>query len=661
MALHKLEILESGPYENGKTFGHTGAYTRIDALAHYRVDPANAANETIVDLDNAFTAEDGLVHFTGDVTILVPAQPDKANGAVLVEAPNRGNRIALRSFNMAPGDYSSTANIDPGDGFLLERGWCIVWCGWQWDVPRSKERIGLEPPLVDPQKLGQAAQMQLRIQPDMNRASLVLTDQHVGSIGHHKPIEAADLSDPAARLMVRDRLGDDGELIPRSQWCFARDEQGEALPDAGQIWLEGGFKAGRIYDVMYTPAQCPVVGAGLLAVRDMGAYLKHDASAPTAGMGKHFIVEGVSQCGRFLRTYLYFGLNVDERERPVYDGVLAHVAGARRGEFNHRYGQPSVQPTPSFGHLFPFADEPQTDPRTGRTEGLLDRQRRRGGLPKIVYTDTSSEYHRGDAALAHLDIATETDVKLPPEVRRYLFSGTQHGPGALPFARLSIFGTRTANDFNIIDYRPLFRAALQNLLIWIADGEEPPPSAYPRIADGTAMHRTQSHAQCAALPDFESPDADCLPCIRPIALGPRSSAGIGEFPATFEGAPYPDWVSALDADGNETAGVRMPDVSVPVGTHTGFNSRDGRTGGKGHYLEYLGATLAFPKNEDERSRNADTRASIAARYADRETYLAQVEQAAQKLVSERYLCPNDIPVCVRLAAVRYDGCMNREG
>lgn len=100
--------------------------------------------------------------------------------------------------------------------------------------------------------------------------------------------------------------------------------------------------------------------------------------------------------------------------------MIIHVAGGRRGEFNHRYAQPSVQPTPSFGHLHPYADAATPGP-DGLSAGLLDRQRTRGGMPKIFYTDTSAEYWRGDAGLTHARPNTNDDLEFPDNARRYLF------------------------------------------------------------------------------------------------------------------------------------------------------------------------------------------------------------------------------------------------
>ena len=657
MGLTRLEIVRREPFDEARAFGDTGPYERIDAVAHYAVDPAHPANAGIVDLDRAERGEDGNVRFSGDATFLVPADPARANRALLLDVPNRGNRIAMRSFNMAPFDLMPTDEITPGDGFLLERGWCVAWCGWQWDVPHPSVRMGLRAPAVPRAKRTPAGRMQLRIQPDRATDTFALTDHHVGSIGNHAPIPAIDPADPDAALWVREHLFDAPVRIARDRWTFAgRDgNDGEStIPDPGSVSLDGGFEPGRIYDLVYTPAECPVVGAGLLAVRDLAAWARDSAEAPTAGRIDHVIAEGVSQCGRFLRTFLHAGLNRDEVGHQVFDGVLAHVAGGRRGEFNHRYGQPSVQPTPSLGHRFPFADEPQTEPHAGRRAGLLDRQRALGGVPKIFYTDTSSEYWRGDAGLAHRDLGSGADVEPPAEVRRYLFASTQHGPGALPFTDRSMFGSHGANRLNIVDYRPLFRAALENLRDWIVNGVEPPESVFPHAKDATATPREDVLSALAAIPGLGLPRADRLPSLAPMDLGEHADDGIPELPAKFTGEPYPSCVSAVDAFGNELGGLRMPDVAVPVATHTGFNPRHAESGGEGQILEYLGSTVPLARTAAAREEASDPRPSIAERYASRVAYLAEVRAAAQRLVEARYLLASDVELCVSLAGERYD-------
>ena len=666
MALTRLEITRRAPFAGGRAFGGAGAYERIDAVAHYAVDPGHPANAPIVDLDRAERDRDGRVRFHGDATFLVPADPARANRALLFEAPNRGNRLAMRSFNMAPFDLMPTDEIPAGDGFLFERGWCVAWCGWQWDVPRPSVRLGLRAPAVPPANREPDGRMQLRIQPDRAAHAFALTDHHVGSVGNHAPVPPLDPEDPAAELWVREHLFDAPARIPRERWAFTgADGDAAAPPGPGSVSLDGGFEAGRIYDLVYTPAECPVVGAGLLAVRDLAAWTRESADSPAAGRVDHVIAKGVSQCGRFLRTFLHAGLNRDEAGKRVFDGVHVHVAGGRRGEFNHRYGQPSVQPTPSLGHRFPFADEPRTDPRTGRREGLLDRLRAAGATPKIVYTDTSSEYWRGDAGLTHLDLEPGTegaadgrdaaaDLEPPAGVRRYLFACTQHGPGVLPFTDRSMFGSRGANRFNAVDYRPLLRAALENLRAWIADGAEPPASVFPRGSDTTAASRDEVLGALAAVPGFALPRPDRLPSLAPMDLGERADEGVPALPARFVGAPYPSPVSAVDTDGNETGGVRMPDVSVPVATHAGFNPRHPESGGEGQILEYLGSTVPLARTAAERAAAADPRPSVAERYASRSAYLAEVRTAAERLVEGRYLLAGDVDLCVALAGERYD-------
>ena len=657
MALTRLEIVRREPFADARAFGETGTYERIDAIAHYAVDPSHPANSAIVDLARAERDGDGTVRFSGDATFLVPVDPARANRALLFEIPNRGNRLAMRSFNMAPFDLMPTDEIAPGDGFLLERGWCIAWCGWQWDVPHPSIRMGLRAPAVRPGDRSPPGRMQLRIQPDRATASFALTDHHVGAVGNHAPIPPLDPDEPGATLSVREHLFDTPIRIPRERWSFARadgDPDASIAPAPDRIALAGGFEAGRIYDLVYTPADCPVVGAGLLAARDLAAWTRASEASPAAGRVEHVIAQGVSQCGRFLRTFLHAGLNRDEAGERVFDAVHVHVAGGRRGEFNHRYGQPSVQPTPSLGHRFPFADAPQTDPGTGHRAGLLDRQRAAGAMPRIFYTDTSAEYWRGDAGLAHHDLDSGTDADPPGEVRRYLFASSQHGPGGLPFADRSMFGNRGANRLNVVDYRPLFRAALENLRAWVAEGIEPPRSVFPRTADGTAAARDEVLAALAAIPGLALPRADRIPSLAPMDLGEHADDGVPSLPARFTGAPYPAPVSTVDACGNEVGGIRMPDVEVPVATHTGFNPRHPETGGDGQILEYLGSTVPLAPTAAARAATSDPRPSLAERHADREAYLAEVEAAARRLVAARYLLPGDIALCRAIAGERYD-------
>ena len=625
MTVTDIDIHSRDLYCDGKKFGDELTYERIDGVVKYAVDPEDPANAAITDLENATRDTDGLVRFSGDFTILAPLEG--GNGAALLDVPNRGGRVAPRLFNLAPFPEDSNV-IEAGDGYLLGRGWTVAFCGWQWDVPRESGRMGLSAPLVTEPDGGR---MQLRFQIPSNQDELLLTDQHVGLGPNHVTIPPAILHDPNAELLVRDTPYGAATLVPRDQWTLEED----------RVRAAKGFQAGKIYDLLYIPGQCPVVGTGLIAMRDFAVWLKGSTS-PVSPV-KHVIGEGLSQCGRFLRTFLYNGLNVDEEEKQAFDGLLVHVAGGRRGEFNHRYAQPSVQPTPSFGHLFPHADDSQTDP-TGTTAGLLDAQRERGGVPKIFYTDTSAEYWRGDAGLTHVELETQEDVPFPENVRRYLFASTQHSPGTLPQLSESKYGP-TGNGLNIIDYRPLIRAALSNLLAWVKDDLEPPPSVYPCVSDGTAVTRPQLLGSLTEIVGLALPSSAGLNRIRPLELGSASETGIAWLPFNSVGKPYESIVSSVNEDGNEIAGIAMPDISVPIGTHTGFNPRHPRSGGVGQLVEYVGSTQFFEADEIER------------RYGDRSTYLRLIREAAEKLVQERYLLVGDVELCVDIAMERYDYSM----
>ena len=655
MALVEFDIVSRSAFQQGRSFGAVGTYERIEAVAHYAVDPTHPDHAAIVDLGLAARAADGRVNFSGDVSLVLPVERWRSNGAVLLEVPNRGKRTAFRAFNRAPADLESMARLDVGDAYLLAQGWCVAWPGWQWDVPRGGGRLGLEAPVVPEDRLGEGRQMQLRFQVDRDTPRLALTDQHVGPAGAHRPVTPARDDDPQARLLVRDGLHEEPAAVARERWSFVRQDTQPG--PATHVALDGDFRAGRIYDLLYHPAHCPVVGVGLLAIRDLGSWIRRDPQGLFEGAVSGIFAEGQSQTGRLLRTLLHLGLHLDEEGKPAFDGVLAHVAGGRFGEFNMRYGQPSVQPTPGFGHRFPFADDPQSDPRTGTTAGLLDRARERGAVPRVVYTDTSSEYWRGDAALTHIHLASGSDAPLPPEVRRYVFAGTQHGPGAPPLSRDTRFGGRGANPCNVLEYRPLFRAALENLRAWVLDGREPPPSRVPRFDDNTASDRASVLAQLRGVPGCEVPVEAELPLMRVLDLGSEAARGIGEFPARPRAEPYPVVVSAVDPDGNEIAGLRMPDLVVPVATHTGFNPRHPATGAPGQILEYIGSSVPFALDDGAAAAAGDLRRSLASRYRDRDDYLERVRDAARALVADGYLLELDIETCVAIAGDRYDAVL----
>jgi Alpha/beta hydrolase domain len=650
MAVTRLQIDSRGPYEDGREFDAGGAYERLDGSIHFAVDPLAAANTAIVDLDKAERDAAGLVHFWADFCLLQPIDAARANGRLLFDVANRGRRNLTGIFNQSERPTLAAEAIDPGDGFLMRRGWTLAWCGWQWDVLRSPAQMGLEAPQALEHGRPIEGQVLVQFQPVIRLPDHPLCDRT------HRPYAAANVEQQDAGLAVRDWLDGPRTVIPRSKWRFARDEDGKPVADDSNVWLEGGFDPGRFYEVVYRTSTCPIVGSGLLAVRDAASFLRYGETGdgnPCASRIERCYGYGVSQTGRFLRHFLYLGLNLDEKGRQVFDGLLPHVAGARRGQFNHRYAQPSQQNTPDFGHLMPFAADEQTDPVTGIRDGILRRQRELGGAPRIIATNSGAEYWRGDGSLLHTDIEGKRDLDPPDEMRIYYMAGTQHTRGTLPLTSSNgIEGASGTNAFNAIDYAPLLRAALVNLDAWVSEGREPPPSVYPRLADGTEVPADEVLEAFRRLGVTTVPDVHRLKKLRRLDLGSNASSGIGRYPPQ-PGAAYTTYVPAVDSDGNELGGIRLPDVAAPLATYTGWNPRDPATGGDGQIIDMLGSTLPFATTPEERRGSIDPRPSIAERYRNRDEYLARVRAIAEVLALGRYVLAEDIDLLVQTAAERY--------
>jgi hypothetical protein len=360
-----------------------------------------------------------------------------------------------------------------------------------------------------------------------------------------------------------------------------------------------------------------------------------------------------------LRHFIYLGLNVDEGGRIAFDGLLPHVAGGRRGEFNERFGQPSVQSTPGFAHLFPFADDTQTDPFSETADGLLSRLRARGAAPRIIYTNTAAEYWRGDASLTHTDPLATQDLPDAPESRSYLFAGTQHADARElpPPGDLAIDGTDRRYLPNVIDYRPLLRAALINLDRWVVEGVDPPPSAHPRIDDGSAVLRSTALGGLDVVPGLATPDPERLWVLRETDLGPDADRGIAKLPVE-EGRAYVGLVSNVDDDGNEASGIRLPELAAPVATYTGWNLRDPDAGAPEQIIPMVGSTHPFARTNAERAASQDSRPSLDERYADRDAYVAVAREHALRLADQRYLLPEDVDVVVENAVRNYDAAMD---
>jgi hypothetical protein len=255
----------------------------------------------------------------------------------------------------------------------------------------------------------------------------------------------------------------------------------------------------------------------------------------------------------------------------------------------------------------------------------------------------------------HTDAAGTRDVEPSPEVRVYHFAGTKHGPGSLQPEEGDTASNPApvAQRTNVVDFTPLLRAAFFNLVDWVAEGKSPPPSAFPRLADGTAADRREVLRRFQEFPGVTVLNPEWLQARRRLDLGPDAARGIGRYPPR-EGEPYPSYAPAVDVDGNETGGIRLPDVALPVASHTGWFSRRPGTGGAGQNTDMMGATIPFAPTAEARWRTGDPRRAIAERYAGRDEYEGQARAIAETLSAAGYLLREDVDAVVQNALARYD-------
>jgi hypothetical protein len=594
----------------GQAFGETGPYERLVGRIAFAIDPEHPRNKGIVDLALAPRGRDKRVHFSADLYVLQPVDPAKGNAALLFEIANRGRKGLLTWFNGAPPSHAPSAAVDFGDGFLLREGYTLVWVGWQFDV--AAPLLGIDAPRPDLQR--QSSPVRITFTVDQPAAEVSPAD-----LPRYLP---ADPGDPAAALTVRDRFWAEPAPIARKRWRFVPS------PDRPRIHLDGGFEPGRIYELSYRSLDAYVAGVGFAAIRDAAAAFKYRGDLPVKG--RYTYVFGASQSGRFLRQFLAEGFNVDEQGRRVFDAVWPHIAGAGLGSFNERLAMPGYSSFPAT--RFPFADTEQPGPggvRGGILSGYAPEHQ-----PKVIYTNTSVEYwgQGRAAALTHTSIDGTTDLRLPDNVRTYLLASTQHSEGRFPPQP----GGPGQQHENPMPQAAVLRALLRALHRWVAAGTPAPESRYPKLADGTLVR-----VEALRFPKL------------PGVADPRTVEGPG---LVLEGKfiALPLLVPQVDADGNELAGIRVPEAVVPLATTTGWNFRSERVGNPAVLYPLIGSYIPFARTRAEREARGDPRRSIAERYRSRDDYLRRIDAAARELVNEGYLLDIDLPAVRERAARHWD-------
>ncbi len=603
----------------GQSFGVTGPYERLVGRIEFALDPDDPHNAGIVDLNHAQRDPDGRVHFSSDLYVLRPTDPSKGNGVLLFDVANRGRRTLLGRFNRAAPSNNPTTVADFGDGLLMRDGYTLVWIGWEIDVPAPLLRIEAPPALLPP---GSDDRLSVEIMHNERVSEVFLVDDPAG----RPPVIylPADRQGPTDVLTVRDRFWDNGEVIPRERWRFVVGPNN--LP---KLRLETGFEPGRYYRVTYRAAGPLVAGVGLAAIRDAAAAFRYRSDLLIHGT--HAYAFGVSQTGRVLRQFLYEGFNIDERDRRVFDAMWMHIAGASRVGVNERFATPSLAKL-FTATQFPFANVEQVD--VDGTRDSMQARYRPDQRPKIFYTNTPVEYWGGGraAALTHTTVDGTRDLELPDNVRMYLLAGTQHIVAPFPPIRTppvsgaanpaARSGGQQLN--NPTPQNNVMRALLRAWHEWAAAGTLPPPSQYPRLSDRTLVRI----------------DGVRFPTIKGVA-DPRRIVG----PARVIGGtvvPLPHLVPQVDRDGNDLAGIRDPEVAVPLATTTGWNFRDPSVGNPRDIYQLLGSYIPFAPTRAARQANGDPRLSLEERYRGVDDYLQRIRRSAMDLIRRRYLLAEDL-------------------
>lgn len=628
----RVEISSKQDVLNGKAFGAAGAYEKLSGRVYFAVDPNNPHNKIVADLDKAPRNAQGKVEFSADLFILRPKDTSRGNGVALFDVVNRGRKGVLGVFNRAKGSLDPATNEEFGDGLLMREGYTIVAVGWEFDVRKDKEKdlIALTVPIATENGKPITGWISPWFIPNKTSASYEWTAEY--NTPAYPPL---DPKDPKYRLTVREGWVAAQRLIPRGDWQFGKMDNGQVAFNPDWLTLKGGFKAGMTYQLTYESKDPPVAGLGCAAIRDFASAIKNNSDAIVHV--KYVYTYGASQVGRYQRQLVYDGFTTDEQGRQAIDALMIHTGGTSFGSFNERFALPNE--LGSFTQtVFPIRYEMTTDPVTGKRDGMSARIPA-GQDPKIFLVDTGSEYwDRGRvAALRHLSMDGMEDLPDPPTVRVFTIAGTKHGPGSWPPADSNLQPLKV----NPNDYRWAQRALLEALDQWTRKGVVPPPSRHPQLSDGSLVAQT----------DIKFPNVPAVQWPYHVPGGYRA-----DLPGAMSVLPF--IVPQVDSDGNDVGGIRLPEQAVPLGTYTDWAFRSEQSGAPNTLVAMAGSYIPFAKTRADREKNHDPRLSVEERYSTRAGYVRRVEEAANQLVKDRLLLPEDVKPIVEAAGQHWDWTMS---
>jgi hypothetical protein len=630
------------PTFGGLSFGSVGQYEKLRGTAYGELDPSDLRNAVITDIELAPVNARGMVEYSMDIFLLKPINLSDSNHRLLFDFNNRG-QMRLGQLNDAVSTNDPTMAADAGTGFIMNLGYTVVSNGWDFGAS------GLN-------------SMKITVPVATNGGATItgpsyeyLVFDNSTTLTSELAYAAANTTKSRATLTVRARLDDVPTTVPVTGWDYTSADGTEIrLLPAGTP-----FQQSYIYEFTYT-AKNPVVAAiGLAATRDFVSFLRNATAAegnPLAGDVQYTYSYSISQPSRALNDLQNLGFNEDQKGQRVFDGILSHTGGGSGDQINYRFAQTGRTERNRQNHLypesvFPFAHQVLTDHLSGKTGGRSERCTASNTCPKRFEVNTANEYWVKACSLLHTD-TQGNDLPDPENVRFYLMAGLSHGVGDITDRGKDQQFTNAVRPF------PAHRALLIALDEWVSQGTTPPKSAVPRQAGIAAVAVSLPGSQTGSVPQAELGWPD-IPGVTYNGLittrylldfGMDFDSGIlSNSPPSVVGRPaYPIFVSKVDEDGNELAGIRLPQVEAPVATTTGWALR--RAGfSENEGGESDGQHIPFKTTEAERLAAGDPRLSLEERYKDHDGYVKEVTKAAQKLEKRRFLLPADVEKYIEAA------------
>ena len=627
-----------------RAFGSAGAYEKLRGKAYGEVDPRDRHNRVITDIELAPRNARGKVEYSMDIYILKPVNLRDGNDKLFMEVNNRGGKL-FGAFNGSSGGNDPTTAAHAGDAFLMNQGYSLAWNGWDPSAPAGNNSLTLTVPVAKHRDGSTITGPSYEYIVFDNATTMSSTLAYA----------AASLDKSQARLTVKQHLRDEAVEIPASGWDYT-STAGTAIK-----LTSGAFQQSAIYEFSYTAKDPFVAGLGFAATRDFVSFLRHAKADdfgnpnPLAGHVKRTYTFSVSQPARYLNDFETLGFNEDERGRRVLDGILNWIGGGSGIGMHVRFAQPGRTERNRQNHRYPEANFPFTyerfkDPYAkGDKAGRGERCEKTDTCAKSLQVNSANEYWVKAGSLLHTDPLGRDLEDDPDHVRFYLLSSVEHtvaGSNANPPGQ----GNSCQQIRNTTDPNPALRALFIALDEWVSEKRKPPSSQVPTRSTAAYSIRLDNgvgFVPQAALgfPSIPGVTYSGLITVRhKFDFGNRYDDGIMDVnPPDFSGPVYRSFVSKVDADGNDVAGIRLPAVSAPIATTTGWGLRAANFGG-GPWdgCEASGQWIAFKKTQAERLAAGDPRPSLEERYKTKQGYVDAVAAAARALEARRFLLPADV-------------------